>query len=80
MAKALKFHALVRGRTLPLPDLGAFEGKRVEVILVEDEADERAAPPGRCFGTLRGQFVVPDDFDTPLSDDVLSAFEGNEER
>lgn len=78
MAKALKFHAVVRGKTLPLPDLGAFEGKRVEVILVEDEAEERAAPQGRRFGTLRGQFVVPDDFDAPLSDDVLSGFEGTE--
>lgn len=78
MAKALKFHAVVRGKTIPLPDLGAFEGTRVEVILVEDEAEERH-PPGRRFGTLQGQFVVPQDFDTPLSDDVLSAFEGNQE-
>jgi hypothetical protein len=78
MAKALKFHAIVRGKTLPLPDLGAFEGKRVEVTLVEHEAEERAGT-GRRFGTLHGQFVVPDDFDAPLSDDVLSAFEGNEE-
>jgi hypothetical protein len=80
MAKALKFHAVVRGKTLPLPDLAAFEGKRVEVIVVEDETE---APPGpvqcRRFGTLAGQFVVPDDFDAPLPADVLAAFEGSED-
>ena len=81
MAKALKFHAVVKGKTLPLPDLAAIEGKRVEVIVVEDEAESPPpAPPRppRRFGTLAGQFVVPDDFDAPLPDDILSAFEGNE--
>jgi hypothetical protein len=29
--------------------------------------------------SLAGQFVVPDDFDAPLPDDILSAFEGNGE-
>lgn len=28
----------------------------------------------RRFGVDRGLFVVPDDFDAPLSDDVLDAF------
>jgi hypothetical protein len=82
MANALKFHAVVRGKTLPLPDLAAFEGKRVEVIVVEDEAEPQPSAahplPRRRFGTLAGQFVVPDGFDAPLPDDVLSAFEGNE--
>lgn len=37
--KALRFHAVVRGKALPLPDLSVFEGRRVEVIvLAEDEA------------------------------------------
>lgn len=30
----------------------------------------------RPFGLCAGEFVVPDDFDTPLSDDILSSFEG----
>jgi hypothetical protein len=78
MASALKFHAIVKGKTLALPDLGRFEGKRVEVIVVEDEpvADVAPARSPRRFGTLAGQFVVPDDFDAPLPEDVLSAFEG----
>ncbi|AIO33176.1 hypothetical protein [Burkholderia pseudomultivorans] len=34
-----------------------------------------AASPVR-FGVLRGQFRIPDDFDAPLPDDLLDAFEG----
>ena len=30
----------------------------------------------RPFGLCAGEFVVPDDFDAPLSEDLLSAFEG----
>jgi len=29
----------------------------------------------REFGTDRGRFVVPEDFDAPLPDDLLDAFE-----
>lgn len=78
MAQALKFHAVVSGKTLPLPDLGAFEGKRVEVIVVEDEGRPEAPPPlrQRQFGTLKGQVTVPDDFNAPLPDDELDAFDG----
>jgi prevent-host-death family protein len=36
-------------------------------------ASERPAP---VFGADRGKLVVPADFDTPLPDDVLAAFEG----
>ena len=30
----------------------------------------------RPYGLCAGQFVVPDDFDDPLPEDILSAFEG----
>lgn len=44
MTKALRFHAVVRGKALALPDLSAFEGKRVEVIvLAEDEGADATA-------------------------------------
>jgi hypothetical protein len=65
MANALKFHALVSGKTLVLPDLAAFEGKRVEVIVMEDEApaSTRVKSSGRrTLGLMRGQLTVPDDF------------------
>ena len=29
----------------------------------------------RTFGSARGDFVVPDDFDAPLPDKILAAFE-----
>ncbi len=32
-------------------------------------------PPERELGTERGRIVIPDDFDAPLPDEVLSAFE-----
>ena len=32
------------------------------------------------FGADRGKFVVPDDFDAPLPDDLLAAFEGGDRR
>ena len=30
----------------------------------------------RPFGLCAGEFTVPDDFDAPLPDDILDAFEG----
>ncbi len=30
----------------------------------------------RPFGLCAGEFIVPDDFDAPLAEDVLNAFEG----
>jgi prevent-host-death family protein len=30
----------------------------------------------RPFGLAAGSFTVPDDFDAPLPDDILNAFEG----
>jgi prevent-host-death family protein len=34
----------------------------------------------RIWGMYRGKFVVPDDFDAPLPDEILDAFEGKEKR
>jgi antitoxin (DNA-binding transcriptional repressor) of toxin-antitoxin stability system len=30
------------------------------------------------FGADRGKFVVPDDFDAPLPDEMLASFEGDD--
>ena len=35
------------------------------------------SPQPRPFGLCAGEFQVPDDFDTPLPNDVLSEFEGS---
>jgi|GEM_PF-1512628 len=68
MARAITFHAVVSGKTLPLPDLSAFDGERVEVVVTAEEAPSESQPsgPARRFGTMAGQFVVPEDFNTPL--------------
>ncbi len=34
-----------------------------------------SAPRRRTLGTAKADFVVPDDFDTPLPDEVLADFE-----
>ena len=35
-----------------------------------------ATPRPRFIGSMRGEFVVPDDFDALLPDEVLTGFEG----
>ena len=46
----------------------------------ETLAEVHPVPPfldePRPYGLCAGQFIVPDDFNAPLSDDVLAAFEG----
>ena len=80
MAQAIRFHTIVKDRTLALPDLGDFEGKRVEVLVVEEEAEmknadaESKAP--RLLGLLRGQILISDDFDAPLPPEIQKYFEG----
>ncbi len=45
-------------------------GRRlVRLVPVED------APSRRVLGTAKGDFVVPDDFDDPLPEEVLAEFE-----
>jgi antitoxin (DNA-binding transcriptional repressor) of toxin-antitoxin stability system len=53
------------------------------ILVVQDDrpiAELRPMGPmltePRPYGLCAGQFVVPDDFDQPLPDDILSAFEG----
>jgi prevent-host-death family protein len=38
--------------------------------------EAREARPKRKLGSLAGRAVIPADFDAPLPDDVLDAFEG----
>lgn len=35
-----------------------------------------SAPPERRIGVLKGKIRIAEDFDAPLPDDVLAAFEG----
>jgi len=47
---------------------------RAIVTILDDETVLNATRP---FGLCAGDFVVPDDFDEPLPEDILSAFEGS---
>ncbi len=77
MAHALKFTAVVAGKTLTHADLQEFAGKRVEVIVMEDLSTEAltgsfptSEPGKRRFGTLAGRLKVADDFDAPLPAEI----------
>ena len=50
----------------------ARAGKPVAKLVPLDSSDLRPREPG----SMQGQFVVPDDFDDPLPDDLLDLFEG----
>lgn len=45
------------------------------VAEVRPAAAPRRTTP-RPYGLAAGEFTVPDDFDAPLPDDILDAFEG----
>lgn len=89
MINAIRIRTTIESENLRIPELAALVGKRVEVIVVEDDtggaagagAGSAATPAGpgkRVLGSLQGLLHVPDDFDAPLPPDVLRAFEGDE--
>ena len=65
----------------PSKYLRQVEAGETFVILQAEKAiaELRPIPSGRQlrpFGLCAGEFIVPDDFDAPLPEDLLSAFEG----
>lgn len=55
-----------------IPD-SVLNGETIEVIItVLDETETKELRP---IGLAKGEFVVPDDFDDPLPDDILADFE-----
>jgi hypothetical protein len=79
MLHAIRVHTRVDSDVLRIPELLTLVGRTVEVIIVEDAPGTVQASPPRAprLGTLRGMVDVPDDFDAPLPEDVLRAFEGD---
>lgn len=60
-------HRVMDGETILV-----YKGKRAVVeIRPVTETDQL-----RPVGLAEGEFVVPDDFDDPLPDDLIDAFEG----
>jgi hypothetical protein len=90
MVNAICVHTTLNSDNLRIPELLPFVGKKVQIIVVEDEpaidesqrdrtSDDAArlsASPMRTLGSMRGLLKVPDDFDDPLPDELLRAFEG----
>jgi antitoxin (DNA-binding transcriptional repressor) of toxin-antitoxin stability system len=60
-------HRVLEGETLVL-----FHDDRAVAEIRPLTASRELRP----IGLARGQFVVPDDFDDPLPEDILAAFEG----
>lgn len=67
----------------PLKYLRQVEAGVAFVIMEADRAIAELKPisagdkPLRPFGLCAGDFTVPDDFDAPLPDEILNAFEGS---
>ncbi|WP_180962865.1 type II toxin-antitoxin system Phd/YefM family antitoxin [Fischerella thermalis] len=65
----------------PAKYLRQVEAGETFVILQADKAIAELRPISsnkqlRPFGLCTGEFTVPDDFDAPLPEDLLNAFEG----
>jgi antitoxin (DNA-binding transcriptional repressor) of toxin-antitoxin stability system len=65
----------------PSKYLRQVEAGETFVILQADKAIAELRPISsskqlRPFGLCSGEFTVPDDFDEPLPEEILSAFEG----
>jgi hypothetical protein len=91
MVNAICVHTTLESETMRIPELSPFIGKKVQIIVMEDDEPERGhdraaqrtdgleTVPKRTLGSLRGVLTVPDDFDDPLPDEILRAFEGEGE-
>ncbi len=49
---------------------------QADIPMAEIKPVETIGKQLRPFGLARGEFIVPDDFDSPLPEDVLNQFEG----
>ena len=90
MANAISVHTTLESENLRIPELAPFIGKKVQIIVFEEEpaavesrrehveesAPAQAASPKRTLGSLRGLLQVPEDFDAPLPEEIQRAFEG----
>ena len=67
-----------RGETVDIARAGKTVARLVGVQepVPEESREARAA---RRIGSLKGQFTVPDDFDTMFQDEIIAMFEGKYE-
>jgi hypothetical protein len=48
-----------------------------DALLLPEEEQENPLVKMRPSGLCEGEFIVPDDFDEPLPEDILQTFEGS---
>ncbi len=85
MISAIRIRTTIESDRLQIPELSRLIGRRVEILVVEDDVanmgtwqgtGESPKAPHRVLGSLRGTLHVPDDFDEPLPEEMQRAFEG----
>ena len=57
-----------------IDDVPQQENMQVIVTFIQP-IPQKPAKKMRPFGLCAGEFIVPDDFDAPLPDDILNLFE-----
>ena len=62
-------------RLVPVTAVPGFDDDPTEEVPMDDDDAEDGRP---VFGIDEGRFAVPDDFDDPLDEALLRAFEGRE--
>ena len=72
-AAAKDLHGLIKRARSGEEVILVEEGRQVARLVTLDEALQQQ--PVR-LGRLEGRFKIPDDFDAPLSDEILDLFEG----
>jgi antitoxin (DNA-binding transcriptional repressor) of toxin-antitoxin stability system len=75
MTKSVGVHEAKTHLSRLIEDVAA--GEEIVITRRGEAVASLGPPPGRApqFGVDRGRFVVPDDFDAPLPDELLDAFE-----
>ena len=72
------YKAILKGNHLEwsgeIPE-AAQSKKDVSVFITILETEENSAQSLRPFGLAAGEFVVPEDFDAELPEEILAAFE-----
>ncbi len=71
--EAIKIKTRLESDTIRSPELRKLIGKRVEIIILED-TEPNTALPKRQPGSAKGEIAVANDFEKPLSSEIVQEF------